>query len=84
MSTALQVAFARYDASKIVLIDRSDILDAAGRNGLIRALLKMNIAAILGMTIDSIDKVPNLAGVGGRAYWISDCVAQEIKGGMNV
>jgi len=76
----IQLIVAAADKSCLVVIDRADILDGPGRNGLIKAILSLrasghNVAAIIGMTIDAQDRVPNLAAIDGTAYWIENGTA---------
>lgn len=69
--TAQQLALAAFDGSDAVIIDAADILDRTGRNGLIRALKVAKVLALVCMTIDSRDAVPDLAKAGiGASYWI--------------
>jgi hypothetical protein len=77
---AVQLVIARADGSEVVIIDRADILDAAGRNGLLKAILHMRsarpMAAIVGMTASAKTDVPDLSRVGGAAYWIDNGKAE--------
>jgi uncharacterized membrane protein len=74
----LQIAFAKILDDEIILIDRADILDGAGRNGLFKALLKSGITAIVAMTIDKKELVPDIKKINGLAYWIENSEAVEI------
>ena len=68
---ALQIACASADASQAVVIDGADILDLPGRGGLLAMLVKRGGRAIVGMTLPSVDKAPDLAARGvGSVYWI--------------
>lgn len=71
---SLQVVLAGYDGSGVVIVDAADILDRAGRNGLIRMLARGGVPALVCMTIDEREKVPNLAKIGGRSYWMEGSV----------
>lgn len=75
---SLQLAFALSDGSQVVLIDGADILDRQGRNGLVRALHEYEIEAIVAMTIDKREDVPNLEKIGGARYWIEGGKAVRI------
>jgi hypothetical protein len=75
---ALQIAHAIIDTSAMVIIDGADILDYVGRNGLIKMLLASQKQAIVAMTIDKKERVPNLSKVGGVAYWITNGVTERI------
>lgn len=68
--TALQIAFSQLDGSDLMLIDRADILDGPGRNGLFKAILKSGIPAVVAMTLNKLEDVPDLKKHGGNAYWI--------------
>lgn len=71
VKTVLQVALAKLEKSAIVIIDGADILDQAGRGGLLNMLLEAEMPAIICMTVNGPDKVPNLAEAGcGVTYWI--------------
>lgn len=69
----LQVSVANYDLSAAVVIDAADILDASGRNGLLKLLRHFGIPALICMTFPKIEQVPNLAKIGfGASYWIDN------------
>ena len=71
----VQIAVALLDRSAIVVIDRADLLDAAGRNGLFSLLASVSdrLRALVAMTMNKPDLVPDLAAAGmGAAYWIED------------
>lgn len=70
-AAALQIAIARRDGSPAVILDRADVLDGAGRSGLIKMLLKIGVPALVAMTANGPDKVPDLAAKGaGCTYWL--------------
>jgi hypothetical protein len=71
---ALQIAVAQIDGSTVVVLDGADVLDAAGRKGLMVALAKCGRQAIVGMTIDSREKLPKLDAIGGSVVWIQEGV----------
>jgi hypothetical protein len=81
---ALQIATAKIDGSDIVLLDGADILDSAGRNGLVKMLIngatdgEGPCMAIIGMTINRLDMVPDVSKLSGAAYWIEAGVAKKI------
>src|SRR5579859_316860 len=79
----LQAAIARIDGSDVVLIDRADKLDAAGRNGLfglLKVLAADGIRAVVAMTASVPNKtVPDLAAAKlGASVWIANGVAQPL------
>jgi len=75
----VQVAMAMREKSAMIVVDGADILDKGGRNGLFRLLHSTGIPALVGMTIDAEENVPNLANAGlGRSYWLGASVAKEI------
>jgi hypothetical protein len=76
---ALQLAHAIIDTSAMVIIDGADILDAAGRNGLFKMLLASEKQAIVAMTINKREQVPNLSKIGGVAYWIDNGVCSRVE-----
>ena len=71
-ATTVQCVLAAHAKESTVLIDRADILDSAGRNGLMGALLQSGIPhAFIGMTISKAGEVPDLAKAGiGASYWM--------------
>lgn len=75
----LQVAMAQTDQSSAVLIDRADMLDQKGRNGLFGLLKAAGLPALVLMTANNPDKVPPLARAGlGRSYWLQAGTLAEI------
>lgn len=76
---ALQLAIAEIDGSSLVVIDAADILDRTGRNGLFKVLRRQHLPALVCMTIDARENVPDLAKAkAGRSYWIKDAVAEAL------
>jgi len=74
----LQVAMAQLDGSACVLIDRADKLDQAGRNGLFKLLKSAEIKAVVAMTMNKPELMPDLARAGlGESYWLSGNVARS-------
>lgn len=73
----LQVAIAGIDGSAVLVLDGADVLDKAGRNGLIRLLATAGRPAVVCMTMDELGRVPSMRGR-GTAYWIEDGVAQRV------
>ncbi|MEO5368509.1 MAG: DUF2813 domain-containing protein [Magnetococcus sp. DMHC-1] len=74
----LQVTMASHDGSELVIIDGTDVLDRAGRNGLINLCRKQNFKTLLGMTITDYKQIPppDLESKGiGATYWIENGVA---------
>lgn len=75
----VQLAMALREKAAMVVVDGADILDKPGRNGLFRLLKAAGIPALVGMTIDAEENVPNLAKAGyGRSYWLGGAVAREL------
>jgi hypothetical protein len=67
----LQVAMAVIDKSDVVIIDRADLLDQAGRNGLFKLLRHAGLKALVAMTMNRPDLTPDLSKAGlGVTYWI--------------
>lgn len=67
----LQVAMAQIDGSAMIVIDRADMLDPGGRNGLLNLLLGADVPALVGMTVAAADKSPDLAAHElGATYWV--------------
>lgn len=65
----LQLALCQQDEP--LVIDAADVLDRDGRNGLFRMLLKSGRRALVCMTIDTPDAVPDLSKSGsGQSYWM--------------
>ena len=75
-SVAVQLALAVLDRSAVVVIDAADILDVAGRNGLVKMLREFDdVAALVCMTMKRLDVPFN----GGLSYWLEDGEAQQVK-----
>ena len=69
----LQLAMAKLDNSQAVVIDAADILDRGGRSGLFKAVQATGLPAMVCVTVDDKEKVPDLKGRGmGLSYWIGD------------
>lgn len=67
----LQVAIALRERAAAVVIDAADILDKGGRNGLFRLLAMSKLPALVCMTLDDANNLPDLCALGlGRSYWI--------------
>jgi len=71
---AMQIAISQVLGDSLVLVDGADILDSENRNSLIKLLIRLKIRAVVAMTVDGEEKVPNLSKVGGVGYWIEDGV----------
>lgn len=73
----LALGMALIDKSQALIIDAADILDKSGRNGLFKALQTAGLPALVCMTMDAQESVPNLGkAVIGSSYWIgADSVA---------
>lgn len=75
----VQIAMALSDGSAAVVIDEADILDARGRNSLFAMLKQAGVSALVCMTINKPDLVPDLAKAGiGASYWIEGGIAGAI------
>lgn len=75
----LQVAMADLDGSDLVIVDAADILDRLGRNGLFKLLAGTSMRALVCMTMNKVEDVPNLAAAGmGASYWLNDSVLSPI------
>lgn len=76
---ALQVAMAQLDKSDVLVIDKADHLDTAGRGGLFRVLKMWGKPAIVAMTMPGKDKVPDIEKMGiGVSYWIENGKAEKV------
>lgn len=68
----LAIAAAFSDPISVVILDGADILDSAGRNGLFALLSSLDIRALIGMTMNKPDQLPDLGKFGiGTSYWIA-------------
>lgn len=76
----LQLFFAVHNEDPLVIIDRADILDTAGRRGLVKLLLNTKIPALILMTMNEPKDVPNLSKFGGRSYWLHEGELSVIDG----
>lgn len=67
----VQAAMATHDGSALAIFDRADLLDRQGRNGLMRLAMHLGIPAVICMTADGADGIPDLAANGlGRTVWL--------------
>lgn len=73
----VQMACSELDGSQYMIFDGADILDKAGRNGLIKALAAGNIPALICMTIQDREQMPELGKIGGVSYWVENGVINE-------
>ena len=71
--TAAQLAIAAVTRASMVVIDEADKFDQTGRNQLFLALAKAKVPAVVGMTMNKPDQVPDLSKANmGDSYWIED------------
>lgn len=68
----LQLALAKLDGSKFVVIDAADILDRNGRNGLIALIKQSSIPVITTMTFGKVEDFPSVARLGIAGYWLEN------------
>ncbi len=69
----LQAAIAELDKSQVLVIDRADLLAKDGRKGLMKLLKYMKRPAIVAMTYNNKEDVPDMAAAGlGARWWIED------------
>lgn len=68
----LQLTIAEIDGSEAVVIDAADVLDKAGRNGLIMAVLATGLPALVCMTMNARGDMPDMSNprIGGLSAWI--------------
>lgn len=79
VDVTVQVALAAIEQAEIVLVDRADMLDARGRNGLFGMLVEVGIPALVAMTANKPELVPNLGAMEiGRTYFLDAGVAHEV------
>lgn len=80
----LQLAISLREGAAAVIIDAADILDKAGRNGLIKLLRNAALPALVCMTIPTPEEVPNLKAAGlGESFWIRDGVMVSLSDYVN-
>lgn len=66
-----QLAISQLEGAQIVIIDRADILDKAGRTKLFTTIINAGMPALICMTLNTPDQAPNLANSGhGITYWL--------------
>lgn len=77
--TIIQITLAKIDSSCAIVLDEADILDSRGRNQLFNAVKQSGLRALIAMTINNPDLVPNLATANiGHSYWIEGGKTREI------
>lgn len=75
----LQLAIALIDGSELVLLDGADILDLPGRDALFMMLLDAELPALVGMTIGSPERAPDLGAADcGSTWWIEAGVCKAL------
>lgn len=75
----IQCVLAAIEEAPLIIIDRADVLDARGRNGLFNLLAFVNRPTLIGMTANKPALVPDLAAAGlGRSYFVDGGIASEI------
>lgn len=75
---SLQVAIAAEIGDSMLLIDGADILDAEGKNQLLKLLSKIKPDSIVTMTLSDKARVPKIASLKGRAYWVNDGTTEAL------
>lgn len=73
----LQVVMAAIDGSPLIVVDAADILDRAGRNGLVALVKQSQHPVVMTMTMNQKADVPNMSALGVSSYWINQ--AGEIE-----
>lgn len=69
----IQIAIALREEAPLLVIDEADVLDRAGRNGLLRLLSQLDIPAVVGMTVLKREEMPDLEKAGiGKSIWIEN------------
>jgi hypothetical protein len=81
LQASLQLAIASLDGSDLVVLDDADVLDSAGRNGLMDALLHAAVPyAIIGMQISTPRAAPDLQKAGiGQTWWIEGGALRQLS-----
>lgn len=74
---AVQYAIARISKAPLVIIDRSDVLDADGRNGLFRIAGSYDGETVIAMTAKK-EEVPPLDKIGGVSYWVENGEVEKL------
>lgn len=78
-NAVLQIAVARADGSQMVILDGADICDAGNRNKLFKVLAQIGIEALVGMTYNKPEQLPDLAAMElGARFWIKQGVTEAI------
>lgn len=74
----LQIALA-HAAGEPVVIDGADVLDQAGRAGLMNGLRKMGMTAVVGMMANKPETLPPVAAAKcGAAWWVENGITKEV------
>lgn len=73
----LQMTFAQIDGSDAVIIDAADILDKQGRNGLFKLVMSCGKNALILMTMDKQEDIPDLSSRNmGNSYWVENGIVK--------
>lgn len=78
VNTALQLAVAKMDESKMIIIDGIDVLDRYLLNGLMAILDNIPIPSVVGCKFNNIEDVPDLGSL-GIAYWCESGMVTRIE-----
>jgi hypothetical protein len=77
VDAALAMYFAERDGSHVMVLDGADVLDARGRNGLLKLAGEFEIPVLIGMTLTRSD-AQKLAGAGYPVTFIHDGVGETL------
>lgn len=75
VTATIRLAMAAIDSSALCVIDAADILDRAGRNGLIRLATSQSVPVVICMT-SQLDQIPKTSAR-CRVYWLEAGTARE-------
>lgn len=67
-----QIVISQIDGSQFIVIDRADLLDRQGRNGLFKMVMSTGVEALICMTMDDIEDIPAKLRQRVPTYWVED------------
>lgn len=74
-----QLYFAKIENAPLVIFDEFEMLDNAGRNGMIKTIMRNNIPAFITITVDDKIMIDKLVKLGATAYWMKGGCSEKIK-----
>jgi hypothetical protein len=79
MNAMLQIFVAQKEEAPLVILDGADILDGQWRNELFTAIVNSEVHALVCMTMNRKEQVPDLSKIGGTVFWVEGGKVEAIS-----